>query len=118
MALVDEEAARRKWSRNVTLVTALEYGLPDMMREVVGGGKNAARENQESGQETIIPEVGKVGSENGSVGIKGGGTRRKAGFIRAQETIEAGAVKFRGIGKCPHGYMNWMVCRDESGGCE
>ena len=43
MAMVDEEAARRKWSRNVTLVTALEYGLPDMMREVVGGGKNAAR---------------------------------------------------------------------------
>ena len=25
---------------------------------------------------------------------------------------------FRGSGKCPHGYMSWMTCRNANGGCQ
>ena len=26
--------------------------------------------------------------------------------------------KFRGAGKCPHGWKDWMTCRNNGGGCE
>jgi hypothetical protein len=37
VAMVDEEAKRRKWSRNATINHLIEYGLPDSEREPVRG---------------------------------------------------------------------------------
>lgn len=47
--------------------------------------------------------VGAVG--DGVVGGIGGGGKKS----RVSGT-GVGAERFRGTGKCPHGYMNWMVC--------
>jgi hypothetical protein len=40
-----------------------------------------------------------------------------AGSVRDAE-FQAGGGKFRGSGKCPHGWKDWMTCRNNGGGCE
>jgi hypothetical protein len=39
------------------------------------------------------------------------------GAVRDAE-FQAGVGKFRGSGKCPHGWVDWMTCRNNVGGCE
>jgi hypothetical protein len=53
----------------------------------------------------------------GDAGTKGAtGKARVGGAVRDAE-IPAGDGKFRGSGKCPHGWVDWMTCRNNGGGC-
>lgn len=38
--------------------------------------------------------------------------------IAAVEKKSELVAGFRGAGKCPHDYINWMVCRNVGGGCK
>jgi len=122
MVEIRADAARLKTSVNWVISRRLENSrtLPPLygIDQETGRVSIITEDGWQSEKKTIIPEVREVGSENRSAGIKSGGDRRKAGYIRAQANAEVGAVKFQGSGKCPHGYVNWMVCRNVGGGCE
>ena len=76
----------------------------------------------------ISPE-GKRGVQKGAAGDHGkllrgqsvsGAAAAKAGVggaVRDAEFQEGGG-KFRGSGKCPHEWKDWMTCRNNGGGCE
>ena len=76
----------------------------------------------------ISPE-GKRGVQKGVAGDHGkllrgqsvsGAAAAKAGVGGAVRDAEfqAGGGKFKGSGKCPHGWMDWLTCRNAKGGCE
>lgn len=59
-----------------------------------------------------LPPLYGVDRATGEVSeIKPGGWMRSS----VPEKLED---KFRGMGKCPHGYVNWMICKNAAGGCE
>ena len=163
LLLVDEQAKRMRWSRNATLNTCIEFGLPDLelesgpriaadrvfnrtitgiermreqgganlvkaIRKGVGNAEIATGGSAGVAADTVLAE-NKRGVENGDSGAGGellrgqsvsGAAAAKAGVggaVRDAEFQEGGG-KFRGSGKCPHEWKDWMTCRNNGGGCE
>jgi len=113
LAFVDAEAERRRWSRNATIHACVEFGLPDLEKE-----RGSAVLRQEP---VFAPkedrQVERVESQPNSAGGKPHGGNRAAS-VRKVGSGRAGDDSGDGVGeKCPHGYMNWMVCRNAGGDC-
>jgi hypothetical protein len=86
---VDEQSKRMRWSRNATLNICVEYGLPDLELNRGVGIKESV--------------VGGCGSE---VSGEEKSARKQKGVSESKKE----EVVSRFGEKCPHGYMNWMVC--------
>jgi hypothetical protein len=54
----------------------------------------------------------------GDAGTKGAAGKAGVGGAVRDAEFPAGDGKFRGPGKCPHGWVDWMTCRNNKGGCE
>ncbi len=81
--------------------------------------RDAGREGAEGsgGTGPGAGQAGGVGRRRGARTAAGAGVRELSS-AQINGVAEKIAAKFRGPGKCPHGYMNWMLCRDAGGGCE
>lgn len=125
-----------RWSRNAALNTCVEFGLVDLEQERGPGGKinrDTRGGSGEAGNDLEVAEWGAGGGISkseastaqpegaGSASVAGKGAGAQAGAVegvRSKVLDKAAGGTLRGSGKCPHGYVNWMVCRNEGGGCE
>lgn len=119
---VDAEAKRMRWSRSVALHTCVEFGLMDLEQERGPGGKLNDEKGisaPDNGGAAGRVESGNKGGNKAGAGIarlsrrslSSSGVESKITVGQENKTGEA-IAPFRGSGKCPHGYMNWMVCPD------
>lgn len=112
LEMVDKEAARMRWSRSATLATCVEFGLPDLEKERTSAG----HQHEPAITRTEVGSTARVehgGADKQPIKANRGTPIRKVGSERTHDDSGDGVGE-----KCPHGYMNWMVCRNSGGGCE
>ena len=113
LLMVDEQAQRMRWSRNATLNTCIEFGLPDL--ELARSGRWIDAEIK---SKATSEKVGEAGPENRSAGIKGVATGGKGGGTRSPKAAEVMVKDWFPVSKCPHDYVNSFVCEKNNGGCK
>ena len=82
--------------------------------------------NRKVGNNAEIATGGSAGvaaagiSPEGKRGVQKGVAGDRGKLLRGQSVsgVAAPEGKFRGSGKCPHGWVDWMTCRNNGGGCE
>lgn len=93
-----------------------------------GGSVRAPKKGFEVGNNAEIATGGSAGVEKAIVLSKGErGLQKSAAYVNRElllrksvsEVAAVGAgAGFRGPGKCPHGWVDWLTCRNNGGGCE
>jgi hypothetical protein len=91
-----------------------------------GGSVRAPKKGFEVGNNAEIATGGSAGvaaagiSPEGKRGVQKGAAGDHGKLLRGQSVsgVAAPEGKFRGSGKCPHGWVDWMTCRNNGGGCE
>lgn len=131
IAFAEEIAKAKEWSRAKVLVRSIECGLPLVGDWTLKG----YQQNHDQAEANLIKAVrnnaeiatgGSAGvaaagiSPEGKRGVQKGVAGDHGKLLRGQSVsgVAAPEGKFRGSGKCPHGWVDWMTCRNNGGGCE